>query len=76
MLPENIQTKKNIDLSKVENAVVLFKKHGINVSANFVIGVIGEKKKIFYKVKIFIFVTTVEKKLIVNLSVAIVMVGD
>ena len=37
--------KKRIDLKKIEEAVKLFKKYGINVNAVFVIGCIGETKE-------------------------------
>ncbi|MFH1181020.1 MAG: radical SAM protein [bacterium] len=37
--------KKNLDLKKIEEAVALFKKHGIEVDASFVVGMIGETKK-------------------------------
>jgi anaerobic magnesium-protoporphyrin IX monomethyl ester cyclase len=36
---------KNLDLQLIENAVVLFKKHGITVDGSFVIGSIGETKR-------------------------------
>lgn len=36
--------KKKLDLRKVEEAVVLLKKHGIVVDGSFVIGLIGETK--------------------------------
>lgn len=36
---------KNLDLKKIENAVSLFKKHGIIIDGSFVIGFIGETKK-------------------------------
>jgi len=35
---------KNVDLKKIEHAVILFKKHKIIVDGSFVIGLIGETK--------------------------------
>lgn len=40
---------KHIDLKRVEEAVKLFKKHGITVDGSFVIGSIGETKKDIWK---------------------------
>lgn len=36
---------KNLDLEKIDNAVVLFKKYGIIVDGSFIMGFIGETKK-------------------------------
>jgi len=40
---------KNLDLKKVENAVILFKRHGIVVDGSFVMGLIGETKSDIWK---------------------------
>ncbi|MCX6731731.1 MAG: radical SAM protein [Candidatus Parcubacteria bacterium] len=44
---------KNLDLKKIEQAVIIFKKYGIIVDGSFVIGHIGETKKEIWKTILF-----------------------